>query len=54
MQAMEERGFNAETPVEDVTGFWQQRLVPTPAKSCTAQGTMQSSDNFSKNQPVRI
>ena len=35
-QAMEERGFNPETPVEDVQqDFGNNRLVPATSKTCT-------------------
>jgi penicillin-binding protein 1A len=50
-QAMEERGFNPETPVEDVQqDFGNKRLVPATSKSCTGRTmTMASALAFSKN-----
>ncbi len=50
-QAMEERGFNPETPVEDVQqDFGNNRLVPATGKSCTGRTmTMASALAFSKN-----
>jgi penicillin-binding protein 1A len=50
-QAMEERGFNPETPVEDVQqDFGSNRLVPATTKSCTGRTmTMASALAFSKN-----
>jgi penicillin-binding protein 1A len=50
-QAMEERGFNPETPVEDVQqNFGSNRLVPATSKSCTGRTmTMASALAFSKN-----
>jgi penicillin-binding protein 1A len=50
-QAMEERGFSPETPVEDVQqDFGSNRLVPATSKSCTGRTmTMASALAFSKN-----
>lgn len=50
-QAMEERGFNPETPVQDVQqDFGSNRLVPATSKSCTGRTmTMASALAFSKN-----
>ena len=50
-QAMEERGFSPETPVEDVQqDFGSNRLVPATTKSCTGRTmTMASALAFSKN-----
>jgi len=50
-QAMEERGFNAETPVEDVQqDFGNNRLVPATGKTCTGRTmTMATALAFSKN-----
>jgi penicillin-binding protein 1A len=50
-QAMEERGFSPETPVEDVQqDFGNNRLVPATSKSCTGRTmTMASALAFSKN-----
>ncbi len=50
-QAMEERGFSPETPVEDVQqNFGRDRLVPATAKTCTGRTmTMASALAWSKN-----
>ena len=50
-QAMEERGFNPETPVEDVQqDFGNNRLVPATGKSCTGSTmTMATALAWSKN-----
>ena len=50
-QAIEERGFSPETPVEDVQqDFGSNRLVPATSKSCTGRTmTMASALAFSKN-----
>jgi penicillin-binding protein 1A len=50
-QAMEERGFNPETPVEDVQqDFGSNRLVPATSKSCSGRTmTMATALAFSKN-----
>lgn len=50
-QAMEERGFNPETPVEDVQqDFGNNRLVPATSKTCTGRTmTMATALAFSKN-----
>ena len=50
-QAMEERGFSPETPVEDVQqDFGNKRLVPATTRSCTGRTmTMASALAFSKN-----
>jgi len=50
-QAMEERGFSPETPVQDVQqDFGSNRLVPATSKSCTGRTmTMASALAFSKN-----
>jgi penicillin-binding protein 1A len=50
-QAMEERGFSAETEVQDVQqDFGRERLVPATTKSCTGRTmTMASALAFSKN-----
>lgn len=50
-QAMEERGFTPETPVEDVQqNFGNNQLVPATTKSCTGRTmTMASALAWSKN-----
>jgi len=50
-QAMEERGFTAETPVEDVQqNFGGGRLVPATGKTCTGRTvTMASALAWSRN-----
>jgi len=50
-QAMEERGFNPESPVEDVQqDFGGNRLVPATSKTCTGRTmTMATALAFSKN-----
>ena len=50
-QAMEDRNFSPETPVEDVQqDFGSNRLVPATTKSCTGRTmTMASALAFSKN-----
>ena len=50
-QAMEERGFSPETPVEDVQqNFGRDRLVPATGKTCTGRTmTMASALAWSKN-----
>jgi len=50
-QAMEERGFAPESPVEDIQqDFGSNRLVPATTKSCTGRTmTMASALAFSKN-----
>jgi penicillin-binding protein 1A len=50
-QAMEERGFNPETPVEDVQqDFGSNRLVPATGKTCSGRTmTMATALAFSKN-----
>ena len=50
-QAMEERGFSPETPVEDIQqNFGRDRLVPATGKTCTGRTmTMASALAWSKN-----
>jgi len=50
-QAMEERGFSPESPVEDVQqDFGSNRLVPATGKTCTGRTmTMATALAFSKN-----
>ena len=50
-QAMEERGFAPETPVEDIQqDFGSNRLVPATTKSCTGRTmTMATALAYSKN-----
>src|SRR6187402_3353443 len=50
-QAMEERGFSPETPVEDVQqDFGSNRLVPATTKTCSGRTmTMATALAFSKN-----
>ena len=50
-QAMEERGFSPETPVEDIQqNFGSGRLVPATGKTCTGRTmTMASALAWSKN-----
>ena len=50
-QAMEERGFNPESPVEDVQqDFGSNRLVPATGKTCSGRTmTMATALAFSKN-----
>jgi penicillin-binding protein 1A len=50
-QAIEERGFSAETPVEDIQqDFGRNRLVPATGKSCTGRTmTMASALAWSRN-----
>ncbi|HEX6333652.1 MAG TPA: transglycosylase domain-containing protein, partial [Flavisolibacter sp.] len=50
-QAMEERGFTPETPVEDVQqSFGKNQMVPATSKSCTGRTmTMASALAWSKN-----
>ncbi|HEU5167878.1 MAG TPA: transglycosylase domain-containing protein [Chitinophagaceae bacterium] len=50
-QAIEERGFNPETPVEDVQqDFGSNRLVPATGKTCSGRTmTMATALAFSKN-----
>jgi len=50
-QAIEERGFNPETPVQDIQqNFGRDRLVPATGKSCTGRTmTMASALAWSRN-----